>query len=142
MTTPLSKIWFHEFRPGGPRAADSAHLHNTVLNLWAEGKSKAEIADALEISISTVKKITWRARKKGDPRGFAKSKAIASAVTSSSSPPSDPVLHMATAQYVIRGLARAFGIPHSTVESVLRRLARELSAIDREEEASRTAKQV
>lgn len=82
MTTPLSKIWFHEFRPGGPRAAESAELHNKILDLWAEGKSKAEIASALQISISTVKKATWRARKKGDPRGYAKSKAIASYIAS------------------------------------------------------------
>ena len=122
MPTPRSKIWFHEFRPGGPRAAESEELHNQILDQWANGKTKAEIADMLDIDRHTVRKVTWKARKNGDPRGFAKTQPIMLQTSFSS----HSVLDVYKEQYVIRGLARAFEVPHAQVEAVLRKLSSEL----------------
>jgi len=125
MTTPRSKIWFHEFRPGGPRASESQELHNQILDLWAQGKTKAEIATMLEIDKHTVRKITWKARKDGDERGFAKTRPVLTTSFSSHS-----VLDVYQEQYIIRGLARAFEVSHAEMEAVLRRIAGELKEAD------------
>jgi len=122
MTTPRSKIWFHEFRPGGPRAAESDELHNQVLDMWAKGKTKAEIATMLDIDKHTVRKVTWKARKNGDPRGFAKTEPIMLSTSFSS----HSVLEIYREQYIVRGLARAFEVPHAQVEAVLRAMRNEL----------------
>jgi hypothetical protein len=126
MTTPRSKIWFHEFRPGGPRAAESQALHNQVLDLWADHKTKREIATMLEIDIHTVRKITWAARKAGDPRGFAQTKPLLLSTSFSS----HSVLDIYREQYIVRGLARAFEVPHAQVEAALRAIADELKETD------------
>jgi hypothetical protein len=121
MTTPRSRIWFHEFRPGGPRAAESQALHSQILDLWAAGKTKAEIATMLQIDKHTVRKVTWKARHQGDPRGFARSKPVLSTSFSSHS-----VLELYREQYIVRGLARAFEVPHAQVEAILRAMTDEL----------------
>lgn len=126
MTTPRSRIWFHEFRPNGPRAAESADLHNQILDLWAKGKTKAEIAHMLDIDRHTVRKVTWKARKDGDPRGFAKTRPILSTSFSSHS-----VLDVYQEQYIVRGLARAFEVPHAQVEAILRAIAAELEETEK-----------
>lgn len=122
MTTPRSKIWFHEFRPNGPRAAESEELHDLILNMWAQGKTKAEIADMLEIDRHTVRKVTWKARKDGDPRGFAKTERIAMQTSFSS----HSVLELYNEQYFIRGLARALTVPHAQIEAIIRTMTDEL----------------
>lgn len=127
MSTPRSKIWFHEFRPNGPRAAESAELHNQVLDLWAQNRTKAEIADMLNIDRHTVRKITWRARKSGDPRGFRQTKPIVLSTHFSS----HSVLEVYQEQYVIRGLARAFEVSHAEVEAVMREIVEELKETEK-----------
>lgn len=119
MTTPRSRIWFYEFRPTGPRAGESAELHSQVLDLWATGRSKTEIARLLEIDKHTVRRITWKARKTGDPRGFARTKPIA--VESQV-----PVEKIYKEQYIIRGLARALEVPHAVVEAAVRSVVKQL----------------
>jgi transposase-like protein len=119
MPTPRSRLWFYEFRPTGPRAAESAALHHQVLDLWATGLSKAEIASMLDIDPHTVRRITWRARKAGDARGFAKTTPVFANASHS-------VQKIYQEQYVIRGLARALEIPHARVEAALRDIAKEM----------------
>lgn len=121
MTTPRSKIWFHEYRRNGPRAAESEQLHDEVLNRWSNGCTKSEIAADLEIDKHTVRRITWMARKSGDPRGFAKTKPILQTQMECQS-----VLELYREQYIVRGLAKAFSLSHSQVETALRSIASEL----------------
>jgi hypothetical protein len=119
MPTPRSRIWFHEFRRSGPRFAESQALHEQVLNLWAEGKTKAEIAALLDIDPQTVRKITWRARQAGDERAFARTKPILATTFTSRS-----VLELYREQYIVRGLAQAFEVPHAQMEELLRAIVR------------------
>ncbi len=116
MTTPRSKIWFYEFRPNGPRAAESTDLHNQILDAWAAGATKAEIARMLQIDRHTVRKVTWKARRIGDPRGFAQTKPILLSMGETS----QSVLDVYQEQWVVRGLAKAFEIPHASMEAILR----------------------
>lgn len=122
MPTPRSKIWFHEFRPNGPRAAESQELHNQILDLWAQGKTKAEIASMLDIDRDTVRKVTWKARKNGDARGFAKTQPIMIRTSFKT----HSVLDIYKEQYIVRGLARALEVPHAQIEAILRVIAKEL----------------
>ena len=121
MTTPRSKIWFYEFRPGCPRAAESADLHNQILDAWAAGATKAEIARMFQVDKHTVRRITWRARKAGDLRGIAQTKPVFSTWFACNKP-----LKLWREQYIVRGLARAFEMSHSKVYSELCKITKEL----------------
>lgn len=77
----------------------------------------------LDIDPHTVRKVTWRARCEGDPRGFAKTQPILTTSMSSHS-----VLEVYKEQWIIRGLARALEIPFAQIESALRNVISEIES--------------
>lgn len=121
MTAPPRREWFHRYSPrnGGDLAGQSAR--EQVLDMWAEGKTKRQICEALNIHVSTVKMTVARARHGGDPRAFAKTVPVlrtAGAICS--------VLDIHKEQWFIRGLSQRLDIHFTKLESAMRATVAEI----------------
>lgn len=119
--TKHSHDWFYRFSPrnGGDMQDISATNRETILNAWAEQKTKREISDMTGLHINTVRKIVRNARTAGDPRGFAKTKPLMSASCVS-------VIEMTQQAWFVRGLAERLEIHVTQAESIVRSVIKDM----------------
>lgn len=115
--TRHSRDWFYKFsaRNGGELAQLSQELHNLVLNAWAEGETKMQIAAKTGLHPNTIRKIARQAREQADPRGFARMKPQIMASC-------DSVLELRNYQWFVKGLALELDLPYMQAESLINRV--------------------
>jgi len=112
--TKHAGTWFYRFsqRNGGDLAALSEEIHDHVLNQWAQGKTKAEIASMTGLHPNTIRKIARQAREKADPRGFARMKPQIMASC-------DSVLELRNYSWFVRGLAERLDIHWTQAQALV-----------------------
>lgn len=113
--TKHSDDWFKLSPRNGGNATISAKLREDVLNMLAAGKTKREIATALDIHVSTVQKVGWKGRHAGDPRAFTRSKPLLTTSASCTS-----VLELRNNMYFIRAMADRMDVHYTQAESIIR----------------------
>ena len=119
-----SNTWFYRFRKGGDMAETSVREREQILELWAAGKTKKEISEAMNIHVNTIRKATRLARMAGDERGFAKTRPLSTSFSC------DSVLELQNQQWFIKGLAEKFDIHFTQMESAVRAVVNEIKARD------------
>lgn len=121
--TQGSHVWFYRYsaRNGGDMAALSEQTHNTILDHWAAGKTKMEIATMLDLHPNTIRKVTRQAREKADPRGFAKMKPQLMASC-------DSVLELRMYAWFVKGLAEKLDLHYTQMEAVINDVVEDVKA--------------
>lgn len=119
--TKHSHDWFYRFSPrnGGDMQDISASNRETILNAWAEQKTKREISGMTGLHVNTVRKIVRDAKMASDPRGFAKSTPLMSASCVS-------VVEMTQQAWFIRGLSEKLEIHFTQAESLIRSVIKDM----------------
>jgi transposase-like protein len=121
--TKHSHTWFFRFskRNGGDLAAVSEQTHNTILEHWATGKTKAEIASMLDLHPNTIRNVTRQAREKADPRGFAKMKPKLMASC-------DSVIELRNYAWFVKGLAERLECHYTQAEALINDVIEDVKA--------------
>lgn len=121
MNTIPRREWFYRYSPRNGGDLSALRVRDQVLDMWADGKTKREICEALNIHVSTVRMTMVRARHDGDPRAFAKTKPVLRTEGAICS-----VLDIHKEQWFIRGLAERLEVHFTKLESAMRETVAEI----------------
>jgi len=121
MTAPARREWFHRYSPRNGGDLAELRVRDQVLDMWAEGKTKREICEALNIHVSTVRMTLVRARHKNDARAFTKTVPVMRTEGAICS-----VLDIHKEQWFIRGLSERLDIHFTQLESAMRATVAEI----------------